>query len=294
MARSPRLTSFLDSSGSFVEERSRTFVVPSRRTESADGASEGDFASGHDMETLVSLVNNKFEKRERLIKKDMREEIERRLERDKRHHEEIIATLRRDLSQLTKISQECDGLKDLQKAMQQEMNSQQEKIMSLREENAHLRMENAKLQGVHSEVEALKIENDSIRREKVNLEMRSIKLKSTIAEKEQEIISLKTLIDTQYKRIKLDLTNTRDRFHSDQETIHTGMKQQNLVLAEISAAVQTISTGMGGRNGAKRDLRRSTGGNSTSPKTKAFVAGGKVSSETTLSTLPGHTPKKRH
>ncbi|XP_060567495.1 uncharacterized protein LOC132726237 [Ruditapes philippinarum] len=110
MARSPRLSSLLDSSGSFVEERSKTFVVPSRRTGSADGASECEFTSGHDLETLASLVNTKFEKRERMIKRDMREEIERRLERDKRHHEEIIATLRRDLSQLTKISQECDGV----------------------------------------------------------------------------------------------------------------------------------------------------------------------------------------
>jgi chromosome segregation ATPase len=229
-----------------------------------------------------------------MIKRDMREEIERRLERDKRHHEEIIATLRRDLSQLTKISQECDGLKDLQKSMQQEMNSQQEKIMSLREENTQLKIEAAKMQGLHSEIEALKLENDSIKREKVALEMRSIKLKSTIAEKEQEIASLKTLIDTQYKRIKLDLTNTRDRFHNDQETIHSGMKHQNLMLAEISAAVQTISTGMGGRAGTKKDTRRITETKSTPPKSKAFIAGGKASSDTTLNKLPGYTQKKRH
>ena len=246
------------------------------------------------METLSSLVNNKFEKRERMIKRDMRDEIERRLERDKRYHEEIIAALRRDLSQLTKISQECDGLKDLQKSMQQEMTSQQEKIMSLREENTQLKIEVARLHGLQSEIEVLKQENDSIKREKVALEIKSVKLKSTIAEKEQEIASLKSLIDTQYKRIKLDLTNTRDRFHNDQESLHSGMKHQNLMLAEISAAVQTISTGMGGRTGHKRETRRSTEAKSTPPKSKAFIAGGKVSSDTTVNKLPGYNQKNRH
>lgn len=259
---------------------------------SADGASDEE-TSIHDMETLMALMNRKFEKRELQMKRDMREEIERRLGRDIGHQEEIIQTLRRDLSRLTKTSQECDSLKELQKSMQQELNSQQEKIMSLRGENIRLKTGVAKLQNLSSEIEALKIENDSLRREKMTLEMRTVKLKSTIAEKDQEILSLKTLIDTQYKRIKLDLTNTRDRFHSEQETIHTGMKAQNLMLAEISAAVQTISSGMGRGIASKKDPRKAAV-EKTCSKSKAFVAGGKTSSETSVNKLTGYTPKKRH
>lgn len=271
-----------------------SIVLPLFQTESADGASAGDMASGHDMETLANLVNAKFEKKEKQIKRDMRKEFDRLLERDKRYHEEIIATLRRDLSHLTKISHEYDNIKELQRSTQQELNTQHERITSLREENAQLRMEATKVQVMNGIIEALKIENDSIRREKLTLDMRSIKLKSTIAEKEQEILSLKTLIDTQYKRIKLDLTNTRDRFHNEQETIHTGIKEQHLMLTEISEAVKNISSEMVNTGGSKNASIKTTGGKATVPRNKVFVSGTNTSSETTFNKLTGYKPKKPH
>ncbi|KAL4226076.1 hypothetical protein ACF0H5_014064 [Mactra antiquata] len=290
MSRSPRTSVSLDASGSFIEERSKTFVVP-RRPDSADGASACDTVSNTDMDTLMALVNTKFDKKERQIKRDMRDEFERRLERDKRHHEEIIATLRRDLSNLTKISHEYDGLKDLQKSMQREIMNQHEKLMALREENTALKVEAAKIHELSKENEVLRLENESLKREHVNMEMKAVKLKSTIHEKEQEILSLKTLIDTQYKRIKLDLTNTRDKFHNEQETLHAGMKQHHVMLAEISAAVKQISNDMEDSSGNKKDTVKPIAAKSMVGRNRSFP--GKTKSEPSFGKLTGTTPKKR-
>lgn len=287
MSTLSRTSGSLEASGSFVEERSKTFVVPPRQVESADGASACELPTNQDLETLVNLVNSKFEKKKREMKSEMREEFEWRLERDKKHNEEIIVTLRRDLSQLTKIAQECDGLKEMQRSMQREINQLHERNMALRDENMQLKFEAARAKGLIVELDNIKEENETLKREKALLDIKAAKLESTIAEKEQEIANMKMFIDSQYKRIKLDLTNTRDRFHSEQETIHAGMKQQNLMLSEISAAVKNITSEMG-----ETGKKRNTGSRTSVARGKGLIDR-KAASETSFNKLPGYNPKKQ-
>lgn len=267
----------------FYRRDNTNYVVVFFQSDSADAASELDFSTMSDVDTIMSLVNTRFEKKERQLKSEMRDEFEKRLERDHRHHEEVIATLKRDLSQLTKVSHECDSLKERQTSLQQEINDQHEKILLLREENAQLKSENARLQQLQNELEVVKAENDSLKREQGVLEVKNLKLRSTISEKEQEISSLKFLIDTQYKRIKLDLTNTRDKFYNEQESLQKDMRQQHLMLTEISEAVKTLK----GRT-VKEDRQRDIAGGkplrSTVVKIKPFV-GGKTSTSSSFNKL---------
>lgn len=215
----------------------------------------------------------------------MRDEFERRLERDSRHHEEVIAALKRDLSHLTKISHECDTLRERQTSMQQEINEQHEKIVSLREENVQLRADNAKLQHLLAEIDMLKAENDTMKREKAQVDVKNVKLRATVSEKEQEIASLKFLIDTQYKRIKLDLTNTRDKFYNEQESLQKDMRQQHVMLAEISEAVKSLK---GGSVEDKKNDSTIGGGRAARSrvvKIKPFVGGTKTSASSSFNKL---------
>jgi len=270
------------------------------QSESAAGASEMDFSSVSDIDTIVSIVNSRFDRKERQMKTDMRDEFEKRLERDSRHHEEVIAALKRDLSHLTKLSHECDTLRERQFSMQQEISEQHEKIVSLREENSQLRAENSKFQQLNEELTTLKSDNASLKREKAFVDVKNLKLLSTVSEKEQEIASLKFLIDTQYKRIKLDLTNTRDKFYNEQESLQNDMKQQHVMLAEISEAVKSLK-GPGRKDDKRRDKPASMTerpSRSTVVKIKPFVGGGKSTASSSFTKLSlKETPslgKKKH
>lgn len=210
----------------------------------------------------------------------MREEFEKRLQRDNRHHEEVIAALKRDLTHLTKVSHECETLRERQVTLQHEINNQHEKLKSLRDENAHLKVENAKLHQLQNEMDMLKSENDALKREKALIDVKNVKLLSTVAEKEREIASLKFLIDTQYKRIKLDLTNTRDKFYNEQESLQKDMRQQHFMLSEISQAVKTLTGG----DKKKDKVAVGRGERSTGAKVKPFV-GGKTSASSSFNKL---------
>ncbi|WAR26391.1 hypothetical protein MAR_012095 [Mya arenaria] len=305
MNRSPRSPNRLamDASDSFIEERGKTFLVP-RRPDSSDGASSSaSFAS--DIDTQLPMVNNKSDRKESQIMAEMREDFERRLERDKRHQEEVIVTLKRELSALTKMSYEYDSLKDHQKTLKHEIGNQQEKITSLKEENVRIKGESAKVQNLMTEIDGLKSENESLRKDKAFLELRTEKLKTVIVEKEHELASMKILMDNQYKRIKLDLTNTKDKFYTEQETLHKGMRKQNLMLSEISEAVRSLAgTSFGGQpvNNPRRE--RPTGGthdyvtksfSSNNLKSKPGPAPGRTVTSTSLEkiTVPKPAQSKR-
>ena len=209
-------------------------------SDDVSGASDIELVIEDNMDRVMRIVNEKFEARETQIKDELRSEFEDRISKIERSHELSVRNLKRELSNLSKVSLECEYLKTLQKELRKELDNQQEKIRRLTRENQRLKA-SSKSNSVTEDNEKLKEENEKLKEENKKRESEIDKLSKFITLKEAEIANLKTQIDTQYKKIKLDLTNTRDKFRTEHINLNAGMKKQELLLTEISEAVRHIS-----------------------------------------------------
>lgn len=224
----------------------------------SDGASSS--LSHPDVDSLVVFVNDRFDNKEDKIKSELREDFERRLYRERQHQEEVVTTLKRELSMLTKVASESEALREQHKVLYQDLSNQQERMFLLKEENLKLKTELVHAQSIAQELDRLRSENESLVKDKTVLELRCEQQKIALIEKDEEVTSLKQLVDSQYKRIKLDLTNTKCKFITEQESLQNGLRQQNLMLTEISEAVRNLTES--NNRACPRRAKASTSGDS--------------------------------
>ena len=245
-----------------------------------------------EMERMLTIVMSKFEEKESQIKSDLREEFEKKLETDRKDHEETINVLKGDLSKLAKISEEYEHLKTIQKSMRKQMNDQHEKITSLNQENVKLKREATKLDTLTNENTKLKSENELLKRENTQMENEIKKLEAHITDKESEIGNLKLHIEMQYHRLKSDLTKTRDKFESDQGHLHADMQKQQNMLTEISKAVFTITKNMEFEQEEVPNSNRGSQPRTPRARNKPWV-GGKTNQKSSYNKFLGYQSGKR-
>lgn len=237
-------TASSEGASGWTEDRGKTFVIPSLVDET-DGTSnaKSTLAPG-EMERMLTIVMSKFEEKESQIKAELREEFEKKLETDRKDHEDTIKLLKEDLSKLAKISEEYEHLKNLQKSLRKQLDDQHTKVKALNQENIQLKREVTKLDTLTEENAKLKSENETLKRENTRMTNEIKTLEAHITDKETEINDLKVHIEMQYQRLKSDLSKTRDRFENEQGNLHADMQKQQNMLSDISKAVHAITMTM--------------------------------------------------
>ena len=243
------------------------------------------------MERMLTIVMSKFEEKESQIKAELREEFEKKLETDRKNHEDTIMFLKEDLSKLAKISEEYEHLKTIQKSLRKQLGDQHEKVVTLNQENIVWKKEVTKLDSLKEENTMLKAENEKLKRENTKMESEMKKLEGHIEDKENEIDDLKKHIEFQYNRLKSDLSKTRDKFENDQVSLHADMQKQQTMLSEISKAVFTITKTM---EVESEELNNIRGSQPRTPRSKnrPWVPG-KSTAKSSYSRLMGYQSWKR-
>ena len=245
-----------------------------------------------EMERMLTIVMSKFEEKESQIKADLREEFEKKLETDRKDHEDTINLLKEDLSKLAKISEEYEHLKTIQKSLRKQLCGQHEKVVTLNQENIQLKKEVTKLDSLKEENTVLKAENEKLKRENTKMESEIKKLECHIEDKENEIDDLKKHIETQYTRLKSDLSKTRDKFENDQGSLHADMQKQQTMLSEISKAVFAITKTIEAESEELTNISRSNQARTPRSKNRPWVPG-KSTAKSSYSRLLGYQSVKR-
>ena len=245
-----------------------------------------------EMERMLTIVMSKFEEKESQIKSELREEFEKKLETDRKDHEETIGVLKADLSKLAKISEEYEHLKTIQKSMRKQINDQHEKITSLNQENVKLKKEATKLDNLAEENTKLKSENEILKRENTRMENEIKKLEAHITDKKREINNLKLHVEMQYHRLKSDLSKTRDKFETDQGCLHADMQKQQSMLSEISKAVFSITKNMECEQEEPTNMNRGSQPRTPRSKNRPWM-GGKTTPKSSYNKLLGYQTTRR-
>lgn len=245
-----------------------------------------------EMERMLTLVMSKFEEKESQIKAELREEFEKKLETDRKDHEETINLLKKDLSKLAKISEEYEHLKTIQKSLRKQLGEQHDKVKTLNQENIQLKKEVTQLETLTEENTKLKSENENLKRENTKMENKIKALEAHITDKEGEIDDLKKHIEMQYHRLKSDLTKTRDKFENEQGNLHADMQKQQSMLSEISKAVSAISKTMDVETDELPNINRGNQARTPRSKNRTWVPG-KTNAKSSYSRLIGYQTAKR-